>query len=147
MISRTINYLSKKNLRSFDSFYLGNSSDLDILYPIGHLNAVLKLATEDSIPNFKPEVRLKLQRYRPWLEKIHEAVKYCRLTWWEWKKADASGNPTDPDFIKMRKANKNIKKSKGERQQGGKTYKLSQLWLRKLSQLWLRKMIQRPFLG
>ena len=97
-------------MKSFDSFYLGNSSDLDILYQLGHLNAVLKLATEDSIPNFKPEVRLKLQRYRPWSEKIHEAVKYCRLTWWEWKKAGASRNPTDPDFIKMRKANKNIRK-------------------------------------
>ena len=97
-------------MKSFDSFYLGNSSDLDILYPIGHLNAVSKLATEDSILNFKPEVRLKLQRYRPWSEKIHEAVKYYRLTWWEWKKAGASRNPTDPDFIKMRKANKNKRK-------------------------------------
>ena len=100
----------KKNLKSFDSFYLGNSSDLDILYPIEHLNAVSKLATEDSILNFKPEVRLKLQRYRPWSEKIHEAVKYYGLTWWEWKKAGASRNPTDPDFIKMRKANKNKRK-------------------------------------
>ena len=69
------------SLRSFDSFHIGNSSELDILYPLGHLNAVLKLATEDSIPNFKPEVRLKQPRHRPWSEKIHEANKTCRLTW------------------------------------------------------------------
>ena len=32
-------------LRPFDSFYLRNSSEMDILYPLSHFNAVLKLAT------------------------------------------------------------------------------------------------------
>ena len=44
---------------SFDSFYIGSSSELDILYLLGNLNAVLKLATEDNISNFKLDVRLK----------------------------------------------------------------------------------------
>ena len=108
----------ENSLRSFDSFHIGNSSELDILYPLGHLNAVFKLATEDSIPNFKPEVRLKQPRHRPWSEKIHEAIKTCRLTWWEWKKAGASRNPTDPDFIRMRKANKCIRKE--QRREAGR---------------------------
>ena len=37
------NYVSQ-SLRPFDSFHISNSSELDILYPIGHLNAVLKTA-------------------------------------------------------------------------------------------------------
>ena len=82
---------------------------MDILYPLGHLNAVLKLATEDSIPNFKPEVTIKPRRHRPWSEKIHEAIKVCRLRWWEWKQKGASRDPMDPDFIRMRKANRSIR--------------------------------------
>ena len=73
----------ENSLRSFDSFHIGNSSELDILYALGHLNAVLKLATEYSIPNFKPEVKLKQPRHRPWSEKIQETIKTCCLTWWE----------------------------------------------------------------
>ena len=69
----------------------------------------MKLATEDSIPNFKPEVTIKPRRHRPWSEKIHEAIKVCRLRWWEWKQKGASRDPMDPDFIRMRKANRSIR--------------------------------------
>ena len=68
------NHVSQ-SLRPFDSFHISNSSELDILYPIGHLNAVPKTAAEASIPNYKPEIKLKKKRARPWSKEIQEAVK------------------------------------------------------------------------
>ena len=47
------------NLRSFLSFSFGDLAELDILYPLGHLNTILRLAAEHSIPNHKPKIKLK----------------------------------------------------------------------------------------
>ena len=46
----------RENLLPFDSFQLSTNSSIDILEPLSHLNAVLKQATFDSIPKFKPEL-------------------------------------------------------------------------------------------
>ena len=74
-------------LKPFDSFYFGNSKELDILYLLGHFNAVLKLAIEQGISNYKPSTKFKNKRHRPWAEEIYKAIKRCRMEWWEWKKA------------------------------------------------------------
>ena len=78
----------------FDSFQLSTNFSIDILEPLSHLNAVLKQATFDSIPKFKPKLTVNEIKNRPWSKKIHEAVKACHLAWWEWRKA---GEPTDKD--------------------------------------------------
>ncbi|MEW8547538.1 MAG: reverse transcriptase family protein [Candidatus Thiodiazotropha sp.] len=99
-----------QTLRSFDSFHISNSSELDILSPLGHLCAVLKTATEVSIPKYKPELTLKKKRCRPWSGEIQEAVKKCRLVWWDWKK---DGSPNDPQAIssqRMREAKKCLRR-------------------------------------
>ena len=102
------NYVSQ-SLRPFDSFHISNSSELDILYPIGHLNAVLKTAAEASIPNYKPEIKLKKKRARPWSKEIQEAVKNCRLVWWEWKKDGSPDDPQADSSQQMRKAKKRLR--------------------------------------
>ena len=84
----------RENLLPFDSFQLSTNSSIDILEPLSHLNAVLKQATFDSIPKFKPELTVKEIKNRPWSKKIHGAVMACHLAWWEWRKA---GKPTDKD--------------------------------------------------
>ena len=97
--NRTVYRNSVRNhLTPFDTFLPSLSSHIDVLQPLSHLNAVLKQATYDSIPKFKPEITAKEVRNRPWSTNIHEAVKTCRLTWWEWRK---SGSPTDPTEDKI----------------------------------------------
>ena len=108
----------RNQLMPFETFLPSLNSQIDVLQPLSHLNAVLKQATLDSIPKFKPEVIVKELRNRPWSAKIHDAVKNSRLSWWEWKK---SGSPTDPndDTVRnMRMAKKPLKKE--QRQEAAK---------------------------
>ena len=98
------------HLQSFSSFKFGQSVEIDILHPLSHLISILQLATKDSIPSYKSEVKLKKQKQRPWSEKIVQAVKESRLAWWEWKKAGAPSERSDPYVQEMRKAKKNIRK-------------------------------------
>ena len=65
-------------------FYLRNSSEIDILYPLSHLNAMLRLATEQSVPNLNPLAKFKIGQKRPWTEKINNTINRCRLEWLEW---------------------------------------------------------------
>ena len=97
-------------LKSFDSVYIRNSSELDILYPLGHFNAVLKVATMESIPNYKQETRLKQLKFRPWTEKIYTAAKQSKLKWWEWKKAGASRDSIDANYTRMREAKRCLRR-------------------------------------
>ena len=69
----------QENLRPFQTFRISSNSELDILYPLGHLNTALKMATADSIPKHRSEIRTKELKQRPWLEKIYRAVRDCRL--------------------------------------------------------------------
>ncbi|MCG8110719.1 MAG: reverse transcriptase family protein, partial [Candidatus Thiodiazotropha endolucinida] len=82
----------KEHLLPFDSFLPSLNAEIDILEPLGHLNAVLKKATQDSIPKFKQEMTIRKKKIRPWSERIQDAVRRNRLAWWEWRK---SGSPTD----------------------------------------------------
>ena len=66
-------------LKPFDSFFICTNSELEILYPLCHLNAVLKVATMKSIPKYKPIIELKNRKKRPWTEKINDAVKNTDL--------------------------------------------------------------------
>ena len=91
-------------LRPFDSFHISNSEELDILYPLSYLNAVLKLATEQSIPNHKPSTKFKNKRHRPWTEQIHNAVKKCGLEWWEWRKAGSQRDLDNDHYSRMKEA-------------------------------------------
>ena len=81
----------KQNLLKFDSFLPSLTSENDILQPLAHLNAVLKQATCQSIPNYKSNLKLKKQR-RCWTQQMQDAMKNSRLMWWEWRKA---GEPED----------------------------------------------------
>ena len=67
------------HLKPFSSFGFGNSAEYDILYPLSHLLAILRPASEDSIPSYKSEVRIKKKRQRPWTKQIRMAVKNSRL--------------------------------------------------------------------
>ena len=96
-------------LRPFDSFYISNSKELDILYPLSHLNAVLKSATEVSIPNHKSPIKFKDRKHRPWSERIHDVVRRTLLEWWEWRKVGSSQDPNNPYFASMREARKNLR--------------------------------------
>ena len=68
-----------QNLLKFDTSLLSTSSEMDILQPLAHLNAVLKQANYESIPNYKPSLKIKNQRRRCWTQKIQEAMKHSRL--------------------------------------------------------------------
>lgn len=85
----------KQNLLTFDTFLPSLSADTDILQPLAHLIAVLKQATCESIPNYKPSLKIKKQR-RCWTQKMQDAVKNSRLMWWEWRKAGEPVEPEDP---------------------------------------------------
>ncbi|MEW8547951.1 MAG: reverse transcriptase family protein, partial [Candidatus Thiodiazotropha sp.] len=100
----------RQNLQKFDTFLPSLTSEIDILQPLAHLNAVLKRATYDSIPNYKPDLKIKNQRRRCWSQKIQAAMKNCRLVWWEWRKAGESRNPEDPAYQKMNTAKKMLRK-------------------------------------
>ena len=52
------------------------------LTPLGHLNAVLKVATEESIPNYESKTKLKQMKFWPWAEKMYTAAKRSKLKWW-----------------------------------------------------------------
>ena len=103
------NFISS-SLKPFDSFFVSNSTEMDILYPLGHLSAVLKTAAEQSIQNHKPEITVKKKKPRPWSREIQEAVKKSRLAWWEWKK---DGSPSDlltASVQRMRDAKKGLRR-------------------------------------
>ena len=111
----------RESLLSFDTFLPSHNTDSDILQPLSHLNAVLKQATINSIPKFKPEVTIRRIRSRPWSSGIHDAIKDSRLAWWEWRKA---GSPSDPlhDTVKRRRAaRKTLRKE--QRQEAAKARK------------------------
>ena len=100
----------RENLLPFDAFHLSTDSNIDILEPLSHLNAVLKKATYDSIPKFRAERIVKEIRSRPWSVRIQEAVKACHLAWWEWRK---SGEPKDKDnplVLQRKSAKQNLRK-------------------------------------
>ena len=99
-----------KHLQSFRSYKFEGSAEFDILHPLSHLVSVLHLATKDSIPSYKAEVKLKMKKLRPWSEQIFEAVKRSRLAWWEWKKAGAPQDRSDPYVQGMREAKKALRK-------------------------------------
>ena len=94
-----------RSLLPFDTFLPSLNSEVDILQPLGHLNAVLKLATSASIPKFKSEITIDQLRNRPWSKRIYDAAKKCRLEWWNWRQ---SGSPADPadDTVKCLKSAK-----------------------------------------
>ena len=98
------------HLKPFSSFGFGNSAEYDILYPLSHLIAILRLAAEDSIPSYKSEVKVKKKWQRSWTEQIHKAVKNSRLAWWEWRKAGAPQNSSDPYVQQMKEAKKSLRK-------------------------------------
>ena len=100
----------EENLKTKLLLHPGTSVEQDILYPLAHLNTILRLATEQSIPNYKPEIKAKKKRQRPWTEQIHQAVKKCRLTWWEWRKAGSPVDHTDPYVCQMKEAKRSLRK-------------------------------------
>ncbi|MEW8544220.1 MAG: reverse transcriptase family protein, partial [Candidatus Thiodiazotropha sp.] len=100
----------RENLHPFSTFQLKSNSEIDILQPLGHLNSVLKMATVESIPKHKSEVQIKKLKHRPWSEDIFQAVRNCRLKWWEWRKAGAVHDPDNQHYIAMTKARKFLRK-------------------------------------
>ena len=99
-----------EHLQPFCSYRLGESPEFDILYPLSHLISVLQLATRDSIPSYKAEVKLRSRKQCPWSEKIQQAVKNSRMAWGEWKKAGSPLDQADPHVQKMSKSRKNLRK-------------------------------------
>ena len=41
---------------------------------------------------------------RPWTEEIYNAIKRCRMEWWEWKKAGSPQNRENDHFMRMKEA-------------------------------------------
>ena len=115
-VTRVYQTAVRRNLLPFDTFLLSLNSEVDILQPLSHLNAVLKLATSVSIPKFKSEITIRQVRNRPWSKRIYDAAKKCRLEWWNWRQ---SGSPTDPadDTVKCMKSAKKKKKKKALRKE------------------------------
>ena len=68
----------RQNLKQFESFIPSLTEEIDILQPLAHLNAVLKQATRDSIPNHKTSLKIKGRR-RCWTQKMKDAMKNSRL--------------------------------------------------------------------
>ena len=99
-----------EHLQPVFCYRLGESPEFDILYPLSHLISVLQLATRDSIPSYKAEVKLISRKQRPWSEKIQQAVKNSRRAWGEWKKAGSPLDQADPHVQKMSKSWKNLRK-------------------------------------
>ena len=99
-----------EHLQPFCSYRLGESPEFNILYPLSHLISVLQLATRDSIPSYKAEVKLRSRKQRPWSEKIQQAVKNSRMAWGEWKKAGSPLDQADTHVQKMSKSRKNLRK-------------------------------------
>ena len=118
-----------RQLKYFDSIYIRNSSKLNILYPLGHLNAVLKVATMESIPNYKPETKLKQMKFRPWTEKIYTAAKQSKLKWWEWKKAGASRDPTAANYTRMREAKRCLRREQRREAARGRDQKIESIMI------------------
>ena len=65
---------------------------------------------EQSILNYKPEIKAKKKRQRPWTEQIHQAVKKCWHTWWEWRKAGSPVDHADPYVCQMKEAKRSLRK-------------------------------------
>ena len=99
----------KQNLLKFDSFLPSLTSENDILQPLAHLNAVLKQATSQSIPNYKSNLNLKKQR-RCWTQQMQDAMKNSRLMWWEWRKAGEPEDVGHPARKRMIEAKQTLRK-------------------------------------
>ena len=97
-------------LQPFSTFHVQSTSEIDILQPLSHLNAVLNQATSDSIPRHRSEIKTRKLRQRPWSERILQAVKNCRHKWWEWRKSGAVRDPADEHYAAMIRARKSLRK-------------------------------------
>ena len=99
----------RQNLLSFDTFLPASTAETDILQPLAHLNAVLKQATKDSIPNYKSSMKVKNKK-RCWTQRIQDAMKHSRLMWWEWRKAGEPENQDHPARQRMKQAKQLLRK-------------------------------------
>ena len=99
----------RQNLKQFESFIPSLTEEIDILQPLAHLNAVLKQATRDSIPNHKTSLKIKGRR-RCWTQKMKDAMKNSRLMWWEWRKAGEPEDLRDPTRQRMLEARVTLRK-------------------------------------
>ena len=99
----------RQNLLSFDTFLPASTAETDILQPLAHLNAVLKQATKDSIPNYKSSMKVKNKK-RCWTQRIQDAMKHSRLVWWEWRKAGEPENQDHPARQRMIEAKQLLRK-------------------------------------
>ena len=93
----------RQNLKQFESFTPSLTEEIDILQPLAHLNAVLKQATRDSIPNHKTSLKIKGRR-RCWTQKMKDSMKNSRLMWSEWRKAGEPEDLRDPTRQRMLEA-------------------------------------------
>ena len=106
------------NLKTKLLLHPGMLVEQDILYPLAHLKTILWLPTEQSIPNYKPEIKEKKKRQRPLTEQIHQTVKKCQLTWREWRKAGFPDDHTDPYVCQMKEVKRSLRKE--QRREYGK---------------------------
>ena len=114
-------------LRPFPTFRISLSSELDILYPLGHLNTVLKMATADSIPKHRSEIRARELKQRPWSEKMYRAVRDCRLKWWEWRKAGGGHEPGNVHYDNMTKARKLLRREQRQEAARSRNQKVEEI--------------------
>ena len=56
------------------------------------------------VAHYRPTAKFKKKRHRPWTEKIFNALKRCRLEWFEWKKVGAPRDRTNEHYARMREA-------------------------------------------
>ena len=108
----------------FDTFLPSLNSEVDILQPLGHLNAVLKLGTSAIIPKFKSEITIRQLRNRSWSKRIYDAAKKCQLEWWNWRQSGSLSDPADVTEKCMKSAKKKKKKKALRKEQRLESVKL-----------------------
>lgn len=69
-------------------------TDYDFILSLGQFTSTLKKAACVSIPNHKVTKEIKCSSKRIWNPEISKALRFCKETWWQWKRC---GEPSDKD--------------------------------------------------
>ena len=85
------------------------------------------MATTDSIPKHRSEIRARELKQRPWSEKIYRAVRECRLKWWEWQKAGGGHEPGNVHYDNMMKARKLLRREQRQEAARSRNQKVEEI--------------------
>ena len=87
------------------------------------------MATDDSIPKHRSEIRVRELKLRPWSEKIYRAVRDCWLKWWEWRKAGGGHEPGNVHYKNMTNARKLLRREQRQEAARSRNKKVEEIML------------------